>query len=166
LPMASLCRYPAKAHFLIVEKDGSIYYSASGGQANWESSRIYAINKTDGSLKWKTEPLAIWHLNSNIVVGDDGTIYVLSYTKLYSIDPNTGAFNWVWEVPHTIGDYYTYGEVGGLALANNGDLIFKTNGGGSYYRALYCVGSDGQTKWHHFIGAEGTPITIGYNGTI
>jgi len=151
---------------LALGKDGSIYYSAHGGQVTWDSSRIYAINKTDGSLKWKTEPLAIWHLNSNIVVGDDGTIYVLSYTKLYSIDPNTGAFNWVWEVPHTIGDYNTYGEVGGLALANNGDLIFKTNGSGSYYRALYCVGPDGQTKWHHFIGAEGTPITIGYNGTI
>jgi len=151
---------------LALGKDGSIYYSAHGGQVTWDSSRIYAINKTDGSLKWKTEPLAIWHLNSNIVVGDDGTIYVLSYTKLYSIDPNTGAFNWVWELSHTIGDHNTYGEVGGLALANNGDLIFKTNGSGSYYRALYCVGPDGQTKWHHFIGADGTPITIGYNGTI
>ncbi len=151
---------------LAVGKDSSIYYSASGGQSNWESSRIYAINKADGSLKWKTEPLATWHVNSNIVVGDDGTVYVLSYTKLYSINPNTGAFNWVWEVPEKIGANYTYGEVGGLALASNGDLIFKTNGSGSYYRALYSVGSNGQTKWHHFIGAEVTPITIGYQGVI
>lgn len=36
---------------LAVGKDGSIYYSASGGQDNWEPSRIYALNKTDGSLK-------------------------------------------------------------------------------------------------------------------
>ena len=151
---------------LAVGKDGSIYYSAAGGQDNLEPSRIYALNKTDGSLKWKTEPLAIWHVNSNIVVGDDGTVYVLSATKLYSIDPATGIFNWVWEVPHSMGDKNTYGEVSGLALANNGDLIFKTNGSGSYYRALYCVGSNGQTKWHHFIGADIAPITIGYGGTI
>jgi len=46
---------------------------------------------------------------------------------LYSIDPNTGAFNWVWEVPHTLSldgnDIFTYGELGGMALANNGNII-------------------------------------------
>jgi len=58
------------------------FISASGGQANWEAERIYAVNKTDGSLKWKTEPLDMWHLNSNIMIGDDGTIYIEAYTKL------------------------------------------------------------------------------------
>ena len=156
---------------LALGKDGSIYYTASGGQSNWEAERVYALNKTDGSLKWKTEPLAIWHLNSNVMVGDDGTIYVASYTKLYSIDPSSGSFNWVWEVPQTLpgndgNDVYTYGELGNIALANNGDIITKTTGSGSYYRALYCIGTDGTMKWHRFIGSENNPITIGYQGTI
>lgn len=61
---------------------------------------------------------------------------------------------------------YSYGEVSSLALANNGDLIFKTSGSGSYYRALYCVGNDGNTKWYRVIAAEINPITIGYDGAI
>ncbi len=156
---------------LALGKDGSIYYTASGGQSNWEAERVYALNKTDGSLKWKTEPLAIWHLNSDVMVGDDGTIYVESYTKLYSIDPSSGSFNWVWEVPQTLpgsdgNDVNTYGELGNMALANNGNIITKTTGSGSYYRALYCIGTDGTMKWHRFIGSENNPITIGYQGTI
>ncbi len=157
---------------LAVGTDGTIYYSASGGMANWEPSRIYAVNKNDGTLKWQTEPLELWHVNSNIVVADDGTVYILSYTKLYSIDPASGIFNWVWEVPQTLPhpDYpngaYSYGEVSSLALAENGDLIFKTSGSGVYFRALYCVGTDGNMKWFRFIQASGNPITIGYNGIV
>jgi outer membrane protein assembly factor BamB len=155
---------------LAIGKDGTVYYEADGGTLNWESSRIYAINKNDGSLKWKTEPLAIWHPNSNILVDDNGVIYMLSYTKLYSINPETGAFNWEWEVPTTIlhdgNEVYSYGEVGGLALADNGDLIFKTNGSGVYYRAMYCVSPQGNTRWYRVIGATINNITIGYYGTI
>lgn len=155
---------------LAIGSDGSIYYSAGGGMATWEADRIYAINPKDGSLKWKSEALETWHLNSNIMVGDDGNIYVESYTKLYSIDPGSGSINWIWEVPETLpyndNDVYTYGELGGLALADNGDIITKTNGSGIYYRALYCIGTNGEMKWHRFIGAEITPISIGNQGTI
>ncbi|NOX84741.1 MAG: PQQ-like beta-propeller repeat protein, partial [Chlorobi bacterium] len=155
---------------LAIGKDGSVYYTASGGTANWEPSRVYAVNKDDGTIKWISEPLELWHVNSNIVVGDDGTVYVMSYTKLYSINPGSGSFNWIWEVPQTLtyegNDVYTYGEVSSLALSDNGDLIFKTSGSGVYWRALYCVGTDGNMKWHRFIRAAGNPITIGYNGII
>ncbi len=155
---------------LAIGQDGSVYYSASGGMANWEPSRIYAVNKNDGTIKWVSEPLENWTVNSNIVIGDDGTVYVLCYTKLYSIDPGTGSFNWIWEVPQTLphdgNDVFTYGEVSSLALSDNGDLIFKTSGSGVYWRALYCVGTDGNMKWHRFIRAASNPITIGYNGII
>ena len=155
---------------LAIGTDGSIYYLADGGTVTWEATRIYAINKDDGSLKWKTEPLEIWHPNSNIVVADDGTVYVLSGYRLYSIDPNSGSFNWEWEVPETIvfegNNVYSYGEVGGLALANNGDLVLKTVGSGSYYRAMYCVDSQGITRWYRVIGAVGTNITVGSTGII
>jgi len=153
-----------------IGNDGSLYYVASGDQVTWAPSRLYAINKEDGTLKWKTEPLAIWHVNSNIVVADDGTIYILSYYFLYSINPQTGAFNWVWEVPKTLiidgEERYTYGEVGALALCNNGDLVFKTTGSGSYSRAMYCVDKNQNTRWYRPIPSSGTPISVGNTGII
>jgi len=155
---------------LAIGYDGTIYYSAGGGSSNWDPESIYAVNKSDGSLKWQTQALATWHINSNVIVGDDGTVYVASYTKLYSINPADGSFNWVWEVPETItvngNDLYTYGELGPMTLANNGDLIIKTTGDGSYYRALYCIGSGGTMKWYRFIGSENTDIVIGKYGEI
>lgn len=155
---------------MAIGTDGSVYYLADGSMVTWEATRVYAINKSDGSLKWKTEPLVIWHPNSNVVVGDDGTVYVLSAHRLYSIDPNSGSFNWEWEVPHTIvydgNDVNSYGEIGCLALANNGDLILKTVGSGSYYRAMYCVNPQGTTKWYRVIGSVGTNITVGSTGII
>jgi len=157
---------------LAIGTDGTLYYEASGGQSNWDPVQIYAVNKSDGSLKWKSNPLMSWHINGfDIMVGDNGNIYVASEYKLYSINPIDGSFNWVWEVPSTLqdengNDVYTYGELGAMALSNNNDIIIKTTGGGSYYRALYRIGNDGTMKWYRFIGAEGTPIAIGKDGTI
>jgi len=155
---------------MAIGTDGSIYYLADGGMATWEATRVYAINKDDGSLKWKTDALEIWHPNSNIIVADDGIVYVLSAHRLYSIDPNSGSFNWEWEVPETIvfegNNVGSYGEIGGLALANNGDLILKTIGSGSYYRAMYCINPQGTTRWYRVIGALGTNITVGSTGII
>ncbi len=147
--------------------DGTIYYAGIG---NSNPVQIYAVNKSDGSLKWRSAGLQTWYVNSNIVVADDGSIYVASYTKLYSINPNDGSFNWVWEVPETLplngNNAYSYGELGAIALAGNGNIIIKTTGGGSYYRALYGISSSGAMEWFRFIGSESTPITIGYDGTI
>jgi len=155
---------------MAIGKDSSIYYLADGANNTFEPLRVYAINKDDGSLKWKTDKLASSHPGSNIVVGDDGTVYIISNTKLYSIDSNTGSINWEWEVPETInfeGNIVgSYGSAGGLALANNGDLILKTIGSGSYYRAMYCVSPQGNTRWYRVIGAVGTNITIGITGYI
>ncbi|MCF6356175.1 MAG: PQQ-binding-like beta-propeller repeat protein [Draconibacterium sp.] len=155
---------------LAIGKDGSIYYLADGANNSFEPLRVYAINKDDGSLKWKTEQLASSHPGSNIVVDDDGTVYIISNTKLYSIDPSTGSINWEWEVPETIifeGNVVgSYGAAGGLALANNGDLILKTIGTGSYYRAMYCINPQGTTRWYRVIGASTINITIGSTGII
>jgi len=155
---------------MAIGKDSNIYYLADGGNNTFEPVRVYAINKEDGSLKWKTAKLASSHPGSNIVVGDDGTVYIISDTKLYSIDSNTGSINWEWEVPETInfeGNIVgSYGAAGGLALANNGDLVLKTIGPGSYYRAMYCVSPEGITRWYRVIGAVATNITIGSTGVI
>jgi hypothetical protein len=136
---------------LAIGTDGSIYYAASGGTVYWTPSRIMAINKDDGSLKWQSGILDHVAISSKIVVGDDGTIYVIGFYTLYAIDPNNGAFKWKWKVPETIpyngGNVYTYGQIGALALTTDGNLILGSIGAGTYYRGLYLVTSSGSLKW-------------------
>jgi len=163
---------------LAVGKDGTIYYEAGGhgwNSTEWNPIQIYAVNKSDGSLKWKSEPLMTWHKNGNtILVGDNGNVYVASGTKLYSLNPFNGSVNWKWEVPHELPDpndsernVNTYGELGYMVLANSNDIIIKTMGSGSYYRAMYCISSNtGSIKWYQFIPSNITHISIGKNGMI
>ncbi len=156
---------------LAIGKDGTIYYEAGGGQSNWDPVQIYAVNKSNGSLKWKSEPLMSWGAGT-ILVGDQGNIYVASYTKLYSLNPSNGSINWVWEVPeHLPGSngnpVYTYGALGNMVLANNNDIIIKTSGSGSYYRAYYCVSpATGTIKWFQFTPGTNARTSIGKNGMI
>ncbi len=174
LPQGDTIHYIQSQH-LAVGIDGTIYYAAGGlgwNSTNWDPIQIYAVNKTDGKLKWKSKSIDLWHTNSDIVVGDDGTLYVNGYTKLYSINPADGSFNWVWDVPETLPDenghdVNTLGELGHLALLNNGDLILKTAGSGSYYRADYCIGTAGNMKWYRFRSSFALNyFSIGYDGTI
>ncbi|NOX17215.1 MAG: PQQ-like beta-propeller repeat protein [Chlorobi bacterium] len=165
------------ANPLAIGPDGTIYTSAGGHGWNgtdWRPERILALNKSDGTLKWQSEELEWSQINSNIVVGDDGTVFVNSGHKLYSIDPSTGNFNWVWEVPQTLPgengtDVYTYGALGQIALAADGDIVTITSESGSYYRAVYKIkAGSGVTSWHRFTSAStaGNYITVGKNGTI
>ncbi|NOX18124.1 MAG: PQQ-like beta-propeller repeat protein [Chlorobi bacterium] len=162
---------------LAIAPDGTIYFAAGGGGWNgtdWRAQKIFALNKTDGTVKWQSGELETWHLNSFIVVGDDGTVYVNSGHKLYSINPSNGNFNWVWEVPQSLPgengvDVYTYGALGHLALANDGDIITVTAESGSYYRAIYKIkAASGVTSWHRFTSSytAGNTITVGKDGTI
>ena len=161
---------------LAIGTDGTIYYEAGGhgmNGTNWDPVQIYAVDKSDGSLKWKSEPLMSWHKNGEtIMVGDNGNIYVSSEYKLYSINPSNGSFNWVWEVPQTLTDannnqVYAYGELGYMCLTNNNDVVIKTMGAGSYQRAYYCLTSNGTLKWVQFnVSSSNQRMSVGYDGMI
>ncbi len=156
--------------------DGTVYFAAGGNGDNgtdWSPQRIYALDKANGTIKWHTEDLETWHINSYIVVGDNGNIYVASGYHLYSINPANGSFNWTWEVPQSLpdgsgNDVYTYGELGPIALANDGSILTATSGSGSYSRAIYKINSSGITEWHRFIYSTtaNTPMSVGVDGTI
>lgn len=158
---------------LALGKDGSIYYGAGGVTWKWTASRIHAINPDDGSLKWRTEALDHIDISSRIVVGDDGTIYVCGFYRLYAIDPSSGAFNWIWTVPETLplpegGSVYAYGQVGALALTDEGDLLLGSIGSGVYSRTLYKVSKSGNLIWYNrdaVGGAINSGISIGKNQT-
>ncbi len=171
---------PDDIHFvsspLAEGQDGTIYFAAGGngaGGTDYELQRIYALNNTDGSLKWKSETLETWHINSYILIGDDGTIYVNSGHKLYALNASDGTFKWTWEPPQNLPgpegyDVYTYAELGPLALTSDGGIVTVTSESGSYYRAVYHIKSDGTNDWHRFTYSTtaGEPFTVGKNGTI
>ena|GEM_PF-1366084 len=153
--------------------ENCVYYGAGGGTSTWLASRVYAVNRSDGTLKWVSNELDHFDISSQIVVGDDGTVYVIDFYKLYAIDPADGSSKWVWEVPETVPypDYpngiYTYGQIGALSLANNDNLILGSVGFGVYSRTLFCVDKNGLTKWYNVdaVGEGiGSNIVIGKNG--
>ncbi len=160
---------------LAIGADGSIYYAKGGGTVYWTATRIVALNKENGSVKWESPPLDHIGLSSQIVVGDDGTVFAIGYYTLYAIDANTGQFRWTWKVPETVpnpegsGDIYTYGQIGALALTDGGDLVLGSIGSGAYSRGLYCVHKLGTTSWYN-LAANGwgiySGIVAGKNGQI
>jgi len=135
--------------------DGSVYYAEGGGTAYWHPTRIVALNKEDGSVKWRSSELDHWDISSLIVVDDDGIVYVIGLFTLYAISPADGQFLWTWEVPETVpnpdGGYpiYTKGQIGSLALTSAGDLVLASIGSGVYARALYCISNSGTTQWYN-----------------
>lgn len=51
-----------------------------------------ALNKENGTVKWHSPDFDHMDISSEIIVGDDGTIYVIGYYTLYAIDPSSGQF--------------------------------------------------------------------------
>ena len=156
-------------------KDGDVYYGVAGGTLYWTPARIIAVNKEDGSTKWISQRFESPHLNSEIVIGDDGTVYVICNTILYALNPDNGTTKWKWEVPVTVphpdfpNGIYTYGPIGALALTNDGDLVLGSIGAGVYSRGLYRISKNGTMNWYNLDangGGISTGITIGKNGNL
>ncbi len=161
---------------LALANSGSIIYAEGGTTVNWKPCRIVSIHKKDGITEWISPELDHIGISSQIMIGDDGTIYVIGYYTLYAIDPGTGQFKWKWEVPETLphpdipgGTVYTKGQIGALALNNKGEIIVGSIGSGVYWRGIYCLKPDGQLKWYNLKVVAGMVISnfsIGKDGHI
>jgi len=140
-----------------IGSDGTIYvgtyYSPYG---------IYAINPSDGSIKWNY-PISeqVW---SSPAIGSDGTIYVGIFSgdpELYAIKPD-GTLKWktdfiaelIYNSPAIgsdgtiyVGTYHTEYETSGnfqiYAVNPNGTLKWKTNFIGFRMFSSPAIGSDG-----------------------
>jgi outer membrane protein assembly factor BamB len=136
------------------ESRNQLYYGKAGGTLYWTAARIVAVNTEDGAQVWESPPLDNIGLNSDIVIGDDGTIYAIGAHRLYAINPLNGQFDWVWEVPEHLtdpdgeGEVYTYGALNELTLADDGSLLLASGAaGGAYHRALFNVSPSGIMNW-------------------
>lgn len=125
--------------------DGStLYVTPSDG-------RVYAINSSNGTLKWKTAAISAAY---NSAVGDDGTVYVGTTSgKLYAFAAN-GTQKWTFQAQSK--------ATCPPAIAADGTIYF-----GSQDMNLYALDASGHEKWHYRTGG---PIysapTIDANGTL
>ncbi len=70
--------------------DGTIYVAISSKN---NGSYLYALNPTDGSVKWVFYGTGGLKYGPEPAIGTDGTIYLANYQSLYAINPN-GSSKW------------------------------------------------------------------------
>jgi outer membrane protein assembly factor BamB len=160
---------------LAIGKDGAVYFSVSGGTLHWTAARIRALNPENGVLLWESERLDHIALSSQIVVGDDGTVYAIGFYTLYALDPISGATLWTWEVPNELpnpdnpsSNFYVKGQLAGMALTDEGNILTQTSGSGIYNRSIYCINPQGSMLYYN-LNANGwgveSGISVGKNNT-
>lgn len=131
----------------------AVYYPKSGGQINWTPTTIVAVDATTGVQKWTSPDLD--HIGAGkLVIGDDGTIYVVGFYTLYAINPSNGQFKWTWEIPAELtnsdgNQVYTYGQIGGVSLLSSGDLLLGSGGSGTHARSIFNISSTGVMNWYN-----------------
>ena len=124
----------------------------------WGFSRtVYAINSTDGSLRWSVDFGSIWRQFSPAAIGSDGTVYVgTSLGELHAIDGSDGTVQWT---------YATGGAItlwAAPAIGADGTIYV-----GSQDTYLHAVNPDGSMRWRYQAGGsiDSTPA-IGADGTV
>ena len=121
--------------------DGTIYIAD-------DRSNLFAVSRY-GQLKWTYQP-DYWIIGSPIV-GEDGTIYLVTSEKTYAVSPD-GSLKWSAKMPQPPST--------GPALAADGTIYVGGDSG------IFALHSDGTAKWAlHAMRATGAP-TIASDGTI
>ena len=102
--------------------DGAIVF---GGDDAWEAEALYCV-ESDGTLRWRQEFADVWNAQSNVVELGDGSLVLLHYGDLYSINFATGVMT---KIFNTVGEDNRYASV---SVASNGNLYFVVNGNSFY----------------------------------
>ena len=135
-----------------------IIYTTTAGDGCW----LYAINTTDGTLKWT------FHMDSASwvgypAVGEDGTIYVVA-DKLYAINPD-GTKKWALDSPNQ-----SYYFTGAIAIDEDGTVYATLNDNlNPVLPRVIAVNPDGTLKWNITYGDLTTHsgfLEIGPNGSL
>lgn len=121
-PIHGIWTHPA------LSPDGTVvYFGADDGY-------FYALNTSDGSVKWKS-PYTYGGVRSSPAIGSDGTVYVgTQYGNLWAINPEDGSLKW---------DYYmTLSTSSSPAVGTDGTIYFAT-----CYGHVFAMNEDGTEKW-------------------
>jgi outer membrane protein assembly factor BamB len=134
-----------------IAEDGTIYFGTMIGL--WSNvANVIAVNP-NGTEKWRYP--VNHYVDSDPVIGDDGTVYIGSDDRnLYAIYPN-GTLKWTFRTGDDIR--------GPASIANDGTIYFCS---WDYY--LYAVYPNGTLRWKtkpYWYGSQTNP-SIGEDGTI
>jgi outer membrane protein assembly factor BamB len=153
---------------LAVGHNGTLYCAVAGGTVRWTAARVRALDPDNGNMIWESERMDNIGLNSEIMIGDDGTVYAIGNHKLYAFDGSTGFTKWIWEVPQELPNpdnpsqnVYTYGSLAHLALTDDGNILTSTSGSGVYSRSIFLINPFGD-KIYHNIKANGWAVETGF----
>lgn len=137
----------------VIGPNGTIYAGFSGRSKDTHES-IFALDPSDGSVKWRRD-LARDHIKSTPAVGSDGTVYMGSQdTNVYALSPADGSVKWASRTGHWASTP-TIGADGTVFV-------------GSWDESLYALDPrDGTVKWKQAtdIGIASCPA-ISPDGTI
>lgn len=111
--------------------DGSVIYAPSA------DGRVYAINNSNGSLKWKS---SVIQPSQTCAVGSDGTVYVgATDGAFYALRPD-GTIKWTYRAMNRI--------TAAPAIGADGTVYF-----GSLDGSLYALNPNGSKKWSYAVGS-------------
>ena len=128
-----------------IGNNNTIYLSSLG--------TIYAINDNTSYASKKWETAYISYPISNIVIGDDGALYVVNdYNYLISFDPDTGdLLNTIQLVTYE----QSYIPVAGISIGSDGTIYvvtYYTDGSSNNYSVLFAINPNTFTeKWNYTI---------------
>ena len=155
--------YPAS-----IGPDNTIYLG--NGDAHCGGDRnLYAINGSDGSLKWKYSSSSALRLGTP-AIGPDGTIYVSASPDLLALNPSTNPPTLKWKLTPQSTPIPVDAGIIGPALSPDGSIYIGNSQG-----IFYCISTSGTVKWKADLATglgptadKGIPTwpIIGKDGTI
>jgi outer membrane protein assembly factor BamB len=134
--------------------DGTLYFGADDGRA-------YAVNSTDGTLKWSFSFPDGSDTDSSPALGADGTVYIGSDKgTFYAINGQDGALKWA---------FLASGEISGApAIGKNGAVFVCSLNSAKTESVCYAIdGLSGIQRWAVPHPSQSAPsAAIGADGTV
>ena len=172
-----------------IDENGVIYI---GTIWNGDGNYVYALNSSNGNLKWKYYTGN--HVDSSPAIGADGTIYFGDWSGYFHALHPDGTVKWKYHTGDVITGSPAIGPDGTVYIGSHDSILYAFNPDngsvkwkfdtGGWVRVSPCVGDDGTVycvsfdnflyaiypdngtmKWRTFVNA-GTNPTIGADGTI
>jgi len=124
---------------LTISPDGTTLYLGDS------ASRLYAINKSDGSIIWTVTATTGGRLGTP-TVAPDGTIYISSSSGyILAFDPTDGTELWIFSLESVTVPNSTYFIKKEIAVDSAGKIY--ATGSRYIYGHLVCLNSDGSVEW-------------------
>jgi outer membrane protein assembly factor BamB len=134
--------------------DGTLYFGA-------DDARVYALDSSNGALKWYFAFPDGSDTDSSPALGADGTVYIGSDKgTLYALDGRRGTLLW---------SFKSVGEISGApAIGTDGTVYISALNSAKTESTTYAInGLTGAPRWQRVQSSQSAPsVAIGSDGTV